>query len=172
MLQITEGQFPRGVFFSWSSHKTPVLAAWSLLLLKSIGVAPCSGRHIKAPFRWRFSLLRCVFHLLSSCPFSGNHSLNHEYTIGPFQERQTNASFSNSLLNALLPSFPKMTLDSFGDLLEAHFAFIIHPTLQLFSTLFPPTFFFSLLTHARLSSPTASAVWHCKHCLGSRLLSV
>lgn len=139
MLQITEGQFARGDFFSWSSHTTLVSAAWSLLLLKFIGVAPCSGRHIKAPFRWRCSLFRCVFHFLSgSCPFSGNHFLNHEYTIGLFHERQTNATF---MLCALLPSFPKMALGSFGDLLEAHFAFIIHPTLQLFSTFFPPHFF-------------------------------
>lgn len=91
-------------------------------LLKSMGVVPCSGRHIKVPFRWRFSLLRCVFHLLSgSCPFSENHSLNREYTIGPFQQRQTKASFSNSLFYALLPSFPRIALGSFGDLLADHY---------------------------------------------------
>lgn len=119
-----------------------------------------------------FNLNICFSPLKWLLSFFWEHLLESWVQIGPFQERQTNASFSNALLYELLPSFPKMALGSFGDLLEAHFAFIIHPTLQLFSTSFPHTFFFSLLTHTSLSSTAPSVVWPCKYCLGSRLLSV
>lgn len=169
MLYITEGQFDGEDFFSfWSSLTTLVPAAQSLLCLESLRIAPCSGRHIKGPFGWRFSLLRCVFHLLSgsfllaTTPWSMSRRIGHDIP--------RSASVRDSMHSYLIfQTCHRWFWWHVGNSFCCHCP-SYHTAFFHFPRPHPPFIFFFLVAHLRLSSPTLSLVCFC-NCLGSRLLS-